>query len=84
MSDASAEDTGTELSLDPDRQTQAGETPAEHEREPDAVREGQSDLVDGAWRTTATFDQELDAPTGELRSSGDEDENVDPIVHRGE
>jgi hypothetical protein len=67
----------------PDREAQDGDVKAEHERAPDSEEPGRrrSDLEGGAWRTEATFDEQVPGPPPE---SGGEDDNVDPIVHRGE
>lgn len=73
---------GPEDQDNPDRHAQAGGTPAEY-----AQRIPTGDLEGGAWRTTATFDDEVPGPPpkaddGKPPAAGDED--VDPIVHRGE
>ena len=85
MTSADSHPLGPEDAPEPDRHAQAGETPAEYERVPGADRrEGRSDVEDGAWRTEATFDEE-GAPLGDgAEPAADEDEDVDPIVHRGE
>ena len=76
---------GPEDQQDPDRHVQTGETPAEYERDPGTGGEDRSDVEDGAWRTEATFDDGLAAtPADDIRPRDDEDEDVDPIVHRGE
>ena len=74
---------GPEDQRHPDRDVQAGETPAEYERVRATDHDtGRSDVEDDAWRTEATFDEDADTSTGgEPRSEVDD---VDPIVHRGE
>ena len=83
---ADSEPLGPEDQENPDRPAQAGGTPAEYERSP-RTDPAKGDLEGGAWRTTATFDDEVPGPPpkvdhGKPPAAGDED--VDPIVHRGE
>ena len=74
---------GPEDQRHPDRDVQAGETPAEYERVRATDRgTGRSDVEDDAWRTEATFDGV--AATSSGGESRSEDDDVDPIVHRGD
>ena len=73
---------GPEDQPHPDRERQQRDDDAatEYERHPEKERDrGRPDVEDGAWRTEATFGDESD--TGD--PARDEDD-VDPIVHRGE